>query len=166
MAGNSLLARYLGTKLARYPGTKLARYLDAKRSVHVLAKCSPPHHLCRPKSRQSLQQVHETNGWRAPETGCLDVLANHGFLDCLHAVRARQARQTASPPHTAPDSHGSAPYFTTPAVEPRVRVDYCFVRGEGVQVDQVRVLENVLSDHRALVVDLSFPRQSPQSGPL
>jgi endonuclease/exonuclease/phosphatase family metal-dependent hydrolase len=100
-------------------------------------------------------------------TGCLDVLANHGFLDCLHAVRARHAPQTASPPHIASDSHGgerffrSAAYFTTPAAEPRVRVDYCFVRGKGVQVDQVRVLEDALSDHRALVVDLSFSRPSP-----
>jgi len=55
--------------------------------------------------------------------------------------------------------------FTTPASTPRVRVDYCFARagvgGGRVGVEGVRVLGeaeggSVLSDHLALIVDLTF----------
>ena len=49
--------------------------------------------------------------------------------------------------------------FTTPSVAPRVRVDYCFVRGQGVGVEHVAVLKfaegrEPLSDHRPVVFDL------------
>lgn len=127
-------------------------------------------------SHQALEQLHQANGWTAPKSGCLDVLEKGGFVDCLHAARSReqQPRETAAASGGSQDATlnpdgerdaGKASVFTTPAHEPRVRVDYCFVRGAGVTVDHVWVLgeegsQAALSDHRALVVDLVLPERA------
>lgn len=125
---------------------------------------------------QALEQLHQANGWTAPVAGCLDVLEKGGFVDCLHAARSQEVQSheaaaasgggaDAAPNPNGERDAGDASVFTTPAHEPRVRVDYCFVRGAGVTVDHVRVLgaegsQAALSDHRALVVDLVLPART------
>ena len=92
------------------------------------------------------------------------MLKEEGFVDCLDAARtgAQSSFQSGGGAQDSMHSVERESVFTTPAHEPRVRVDYCFVRGAGVTVDKVRVLGEEeesgqhasLSDHRAVVVDL------------
>ena len=93
---------------------------------------------------EALEQLHASNSWSPPASGCLDVLSRHGFVDCVLATG-----QTVRA-------------LTTPAMRPRVRVDYCFVRGDGVDVEATSVLDRggveseCLSDHLAVITDLVF----------
>lgn len=93
---------------------------------------------------EALEQLHASNRWSPPASGCLDVLSRRGFVDCVLAT-GQMVRA-----------------LTTPAKQPRVRVDYCFVRGDGVDVEATSVLDGggveseCLSDHLAVITDLVF----------
>ena len=109
--------------------------------------------------RQALEEVHRGNGWCAPVAGCLDVLTKHGFVDCMLASR-EQARSECQLQGETGEGEGGG-LFTTPAVAPRVRVDYCFARGTGIGVEGAKVLgwegdAQALSDHLAVVFDLTI----------
>ena len=103
---------------------------------------------------EAVVAVHRANGWSEPTAGCLDVLTASGFLDAASVVNGVK------------EHAGRRLSYTTPAMHPRVRVDYCFVRGSCIKVEDVKVLghgEEIgssgswahLSDHLPLVVDLT-----------
>ena len=85
---------------------------------------------------RALEEVHRANGWSAPVFGCLDILTQHSFVDCLLASR-EHVQQTETDACQGGGGNNIATcggIYTTPAMAPRVRVDYCFARGTGVGV--------------------------------
>jgi len=102
----------------------------------------------------ALEEEHRANGWSAPVFGCLDILTQHSFVDCLLASREHVQSQTENSIATC------GGIYTTPAMAPRVRVDYCFARGTGVGVHGAKVMRweggEPLSDHCAVVFDLTL----------
>jgi endonuclease/exonuclease/phosphatase family metal-dependent hydrolase len=112
---------------------------------------------------RALEEVHRANGWSAPVFGCLDILTQHSFVDCLLASR-EHVQQTEIDACQGGGGNNIATcggIYTTPAMAPRVRVDYCFARGTGVGVEGAKVMRweggaEPLSDHCAVVFDLTL----------
>ena len=113
---------------------------------------------------RALEEVHRANGWSAPVFGCLDILTQHSFVDCLLAgerVQLQTETDACKGGGGGNNISTCGEIYTTPAMAPRVRVDYCFARGTGVEVEGAKVMRweggaEPLSDHCAVVFDLTL----------
>lgn len=87
-----------------------------------------------------LETRAESKGWELPQAGDLELLCEQGFVDAGEAAGRTD--------------------FTAPVGEPKYRIDYCFYKGDSLDVSAVTVPQVTASDHYPLVVDLKFSLHS------